>query len=398
MASAALGCGGKPVESSPSAVKPRATDVKPSPQLDPRFTRSVKTFADLPGWRTGDHVGALSAMAAQCAAFVPSDPRNDAAAPAGDQDWIRACRGLMSVGAIGEADMTQEAARQAIEAAFRPELLSSPVGDLGLVTAYYEPVLDVRRTPDAEFREPILATPPDLVVETVVSDSGREREDVFRLTAYGERELYPPRSVIREAPVSDQIIAWGRLSDVVFLQIQGSGRLSFDDGTMARAAFDATNGLDYVSIADSLVARGLMGLTDTSNENIKAWLEAAEPQLASDVVDDNPRYVFFRLEPVGDPILGPAGNAGVALRAKVSAAIDPEWHDYGSVYWIAAEGQGAPPPQYGIAQDKGAAIRGPLRADLFFGVGSSAGLRASRVRHEAEWWALVPRPTNERGS
>jgi membrane-bound lytic murein transglycosylase A len=45
-----------------------------------------------------------------------------------------------------------------------------------------------------------------------------------------------------------------------------------------------------------------------------------------------------------------------------------------------------------IAQDTGSAIVGPARGDLFAGSGHAAGEIAGVVRHQADFYALVPRP------
>lgn len=395
---AVSGCIG-PGETGPAAVSPRVTEVQPAPQLDPRFDGQTVGFADLPGWSRGRHLAVLAAVAESCEAFIPTDPRNDAAASPGDQAWIGACRRVM--GPAGGADnahgqgagapKTQDQARALIEHAFRPVLLSSPDGDLGRVTAYYEPTIAVRARPTGPFTEPILRRPVDLLVQRKTLANGNRVEEIFQISPDGGLSLYPDREQIVANAEPGQIIAYGRLSDVLFLQIQGSGRLEFEGGRVVRAAFDQTNGLGYVSVPKLMMERGILPRGGASNAAVKAWLNQADPDVAKRLVNANPRYVFFRDEPVGDVGLGPVGNAGYALWPGVSVAVDPAWHDYGALYWIAPEGQGAPRPQYGLAHDKGAAIKGPLRADLFFGSGDRAGAMAARVYHEAEWWALVPR-------
>lgn len=44
-----------------------------------------------------------------------------------------------------------------------------------------------------------------------------------------------------------------------------------------------------------------------------------------------------------------------------------------------------------IAQDTGAAIRGPARADIFIGTGQEAGRIAGRIRHRGHFVILMPR-------
>jgi membrane-bound lytic murein transglycosylase A len=189
-------------------------------------------------------------------------------------------------------------------------------------------------------------------------------------------------------------VAYGRLSDVVFLQIQGSGQLAFPDGTRLRAAFAATNGRPYSSIARALADSGALPAGQATNANVKAWLDAAPPKEADRIVDRNERYVYFALEPAAER--GPRGAAGIPLTEHASIAVDPDWFAYGTLAWIASEGEGAAEPRLGVAQDTGAAITGPLRADLFMGSGEAAGEAAARVRSRARWWALTPRDARAR--
>ena len=383
-------CGSGPKELAPSAVAPRTTDVLSPPYLDPRFNTSDAEFADLPGWSGGDHAGAVLALRAHCSSIVPSDSRDDDAAPERDRAWVKACRAIVE--APVETLEDDQAAQFVLEAVFQPALLAGPTSDLGLVTAYYEPIIRVSREKTPVFSEPILAEPADLLVEHTTDAAGNPFDAVFQVLPTGDLGTYPDRESITETVSDEQVLAWGRRSDVTFLQIQGSGRLQFDDGYITRAAFAATNGLPYVSIARVMLDSGLLPQSNLSNEAVGQWLDGASPQDAAIVMNANPRYVFFRLEPLGDPKIGPVGNAGYPLRNGVSVAVDPEWHDYGALYWIAPEGRGAPAPQFALAQDKGAAIKGPLRADLFFGSGDQAGRAANRIQHEAEWWVMLPRP------
>jgi membrane-bound lytic murein transglycosylase A len=43
-----------------------------------------------------------------------------------------------------------------------------------------------------------------------------------------------------------------------------------------------------------------------------------------------------------------------------------------------------------IAQDTGSAIKGPQRADIFFGTGDEAGRRAGRLRDPGRMLVLMP--------
>ena len=88
----------------------------------------------------------------------------------------------------------------------------------------------------------------------------------------------------------------------------------------------------------------------------------------------------------------------VPLTEMGSIAVDNRYHPYGSLIWLETT-----LPQFGgdfrgretgllvSAQDTGSAIKGPLRADLFFGSGEAAGDRAGVMKHPVKWTILVPK-------
>ncbi|MGD2133967.1 MAG: MltA domain-containing protein [Maricaulaceae bacterium] len=377
----ATACASAPPESPPAApaqIEIAALGVAPA------------DFADLPGWLDGAHERALAAFVESCDRFSarPDDapvgpPYAGAVGP-----WKAACADAASV------PLGRDAARAFFEARFEPVALTAADGaQEGLTTAYYEPEIEARRAPEPPFTEPMLRAPYNLVVlESPAIDTYARgvRREAFIREPDGAFTLAPPRGAIRRDALAVDAIGYGRLSDVVFLQIQGSGRLVFPDGARVRAAFAATNTRPYSSIARDLAATGAMPLESASNARVKAWLDAADPVDADAVVNANERYVYFREEALGPSPPGPRGAAGAPLTGHASIAIDPDWHAYGTLFWIAPAGEDAPAARLGVAQDTGGAITGPLRSDLFFGTGEAAGEAAAQVRHRTRWWALVP--------
>jgi len=107
-------------------------------------------------------------------------------------------------------------------------------------------------------------------------------------------------------------------------------------------------------------------------------------------MDTNKSYIFFQERPVGDATLGSTGTLGAALTPMASIAVDARLHALGAPFYLAADG---PDPLHGllIAEDTGGAIRGPVRADLFFGFGAEAGTQAGMMKYDGEMWLLWPR-------
>ncbi len=305
----------------------------------------------LPGWAREDHVAALGAYAAGCR------PVTGTCADA---------RALVAAGVDGpQARVFLESRLMAVEAV-------TPDGGPGRLTAYFAPEYAGRRLPDAEFSAPVLPAP-----------QGWRRGDIG-----------PPRADIESQP-APQALAWMRAEDLFFLQIQGSGYLTFEDGTRARAAYAADNGRPFVGIATPMAERGLLPRDGTSGEAIRGWLAARRGPEAAGVMALNPRYIYFRLD--ADDGGHPAGAAGVPLTPRRSIAVDPAHWTYGEAVWIEADAGnliGARTGYSGLvmALDTGSAIRGPVRADFYMGRGAAAGDEAGTVRHPLRMWRLVERP------
>ncbi|MDQ1346549.1 MAG: rane-bound lytic murein transglycosylase, partial [Pseudomonadota bacterium] len=180
------------------------------------------------------------------------------------------------------------------------------------------------------------------------------------------------------------------------LQIQGSGRLSITetDGSrrMARLAYAGHNDHPYRSVGRWLIDRGELPAGQASWPAIKAWAQG-NPARIDELLWANPRYVFFREEPLPDPAIGPRGAQGVSLTPGRSIAVDPKSVPYGTLVWIDTTKplSNTPLRRLVVAQDTGSAIVGPVRADYFWGWGDGAAEQAGRMRQPLRMWVLWPR-------
>ncbi|MDP3175496.1 MAG: MltA domain-containing protein [Phenylobacterium sp.] len=344
-----------PRPSSPS--RPQPTQPAPAPRLD---------LSHLPGWRSEDHAAAFAAFQATCGA-------------AADSAMAEVCRRARARTALDDRQ-----ARAFFEENFRAE---ASAGE-GVLTGYFAPEYPARWRPDAEFSAPVRPKPSDLVVST----PSPGRPAVSR--KIGSRlEPYPDRAAIEAAPVG-RALAWMRPEELFFLQIQGSGVLTMEDGRRMKAGVAATNGLPFVGIANPMRERGLLAGNNTSGDAIRNWLAAHKGPEADAVMRLNPRYVFFTLGP--DDGLPPMGSARVPLPAGYSIAVDASQHRMGELFWLDAEAPtlaGAFPAyrRLAMALDTGGAIKGAVRADLYLGQGARAGAEAGRVRHTLRMYKLAPR-------
>ena len=312
-------------------------------------------FDGLAGWAQDDHAAALSAFAAGCGAGR-------------DPVGARVCRLARTLGSLDEIS-----ARGFFEKHFRPE----PMSQQGLLTAYFTPIYEARDHVGGEFTAPVRPRPADL---------RRQKPDGGPVPAYADR------ASIEDRPAHDAL-AWMRPEDLFFLQIQGSGILTYPDGAQVRAVYDGSNGAPFLGLAAAMRQSGLLADVDTSAETIHAWLAAHRGRKAEAVMRLNKRYVFFRLEP--DDGVEPSGAAGKRLVPGRALAVDPTRHGMGELLWVDATAPvltGAFPAyrRLAMALDTGGAIKGEVRADLYLGRGPAAGQEAGRVRHVLKLYRLTP--------
>jgi membrane-bound lytic murein transglycosylase A len=316
--------------------------VAPSPPQPGGPPPAPVAWSDLPGWASEDHLAALAAVAAACRLHPPT--------------LERACGELWA-----SPPRDDEAARLFLERRFHVERLPGA----GLLTAYFTPRYEARRAPEPPFSAPV--RPPPVVGATSLDRAGIE------------------------ALPADDALAWMRPEDLFFLQIQGSGVLTFPDGQRSMAAYAGSNGAPFVGIARPMLRSGLIG--EGSGDGVHAWLAAHRGPDADAVMDQNPRYIFFRL--LADDGAGPTGAAGTRLPPGRALAVDPGRHRLGELFWIdasAATLSGSFPTyrRLAAALDTGGAIQGDVRADLYIGTGDDAGREAGRVRHTLTLYQVVP--------
>ena len=365
------------VYSPPSVPAPSVTQ----PQL-PAWERPSE-FSDLPDWTAAELAPAMSAFQHSCSKFASramAADLSDAAPWAGKvQDWAEPC------GALSVARNDTEA-RALLEQFFVPIEVLSPSGE-SRFTGYFEPTYEARRTPTPPFTEPVPALPADLVPN---GDHPLQR------LPNGTTRTYPARARITTAGV--QAIAYAHPADVFFLQIQGSGRLRFPDGSTMRAVYAAHNGHKFRSTANWLISTGRIKRSEASMQGIRAWMDRAGLAEARRAMNQNPRFVFFRAEAEGDPALGPDGAQGVPLTPLGSMAVDTSLHALGVPMFVqtSAPGLGGDWSGLLIAQDTGGAIKGAVRGDIYFGTGPDAGNRAGTMNAPGRLWALLPRKVAER--
>ncbi len=278
----------------------------------------------------------------------------------------------LSIGSLEE----QRAWMMARLQPYRVESLQG--GEEGLLTGYYEPVLDASRTATADYRVPLYQPPFNLAQ---------------RKPWYTRQEI-DTLAEVQVALAGREIAFLADPVDALILQIQGSGRIRITqpDGTQRRVrlAYAGSNEQPYKSVGRWLLDQG--AVREASWPAIKAWA-GQNPQRVQEMLWSNPRTVFFREEALSDldAAFGPRGAQGVPLTPGRSIAVDPGSIPYGTPVWLASSGPLVNLQKLVLAQDTGSAIVGAVRADYFAGWGSDAGELAGRLKQPLRLWVLWPR-------
>ena len=344
----------------------------------------------LPGWGNDRIEDAWPAFQVGCAALVASPSRQSL--------WQSTCAAASGVDARNAA-----AVRAFFETHFIPyQIVAADGRDTGLMTGYYEPLLAGSRVQSAQYGVPLYAVPDDLLTIDLTELYPELKGKRLRGRVEGKRVVpYWPRADIEagHAPPTDKVLVY--VDDPVeafFLQIQGSGRIKLEDGSMMRVGYADQNGHPYRSIGRVLVDWGELPLERTSMQSIREW-GRSNPEKLPDLLNENPSYVFFREVPAAVPgtleadIDGPFGSLGVPLLRERALAVDTHSVPLGAPVYIATTYPLSTKPlqRLMLAQDTGGAIRGAVRGDFFWGFGDEAGRQAGRMRQEGRMWLLWPK-------
>ena len=312
------------------------------------------SYNALPGWRDDDVRYALQAFRNSCKAKIQYTGR---VVP--DRELFEEkCRTLPSA----SADVAT--VRAWFESNFQPyQIYTDNGGRTGTYTGYYSPVIPACRTRTAQCNEPLMGIPTD----------GRNYKGV-------------PKKDIVEKKIG-RVLYWANIVDVQNIQIQGSGMLKLDDGTNVKLNFAAVNDMPFKSIGEELRTRGIRPDGGYSADAVWTYLKQ-HPDLARDVIYKNPRYVYF-YESVPPDVIGKLGTPLSKIR---SIAMDTDIYTLGMPVYISTNlSDGRKFQRLMIAQDTGSAIKGWIRADIFFGKGDEAYKFAHGQHAQGEMFILLPK-------
>ena len=270
-----------------------------------------------------------------------------------------------------------------------------------LFTGYYEPICDARLQPDDTYKYPIYRRPDDLIeVDRSHFDKTDDRKGVFariqdhQILPYYTRYEIEIEKVLEGKKLE---IAWLKdPMDAYLLHIQGAGRLKLPGEQTILVSYDASNGRRYRSYGRFLLDEGFLTRSELSIQRVRQYL-SSHPEVLKKVHEHNDSYIFFRQVQEGS-----LGNIEVPLTTGRSLALDAELFPKGALAFMRSKKptinrQGkitgwSEFSRFVLNQDTGCAIKGPGRADLFWGTGQKAETAAWHFKQDGDLYMLIKKP------
>lgn len=268
-------------------------------------------------------------------------------------------------------------------------------------TGYYEPALRGSLSKTDEYRYPVYSRPLDLdEIDLSLFSSKFKGEKIMgrysdvKFIPYYERKEIEADTVFSEKA---KPVAWvNDKVELFFLQIQGSGIIDLDDGTKINVHYNTTNGRPYKSIGKLLIDQGKISRENMSMQAIRAYLHK-HPDEVDKILTYNKSYVFFNIEEDG-----PLGCLNLKLTPGRSIALDRKIFPSAALGFIATkkpliDGGGkisswSKFTRFVLNHDTGGAIKGPGRADIFWGKGKYAEVAAGYMQHKGDLYFIVLKP------
>lgn len=330
------------------------------------------SFSALQGWTAENQAQALVSIKKSCAVIEkrPASKVLNANFPQAGavKNWLPACKAARATPVNNDV-----AAKAFFERYFTPFILTNNGSPEAEFTGYYVSSFKVSPVKKAPYIYPIYGLP-----SAIKSNPTKK---------------YFTRSEIEQGALGNTapVLYWATNPiDVFFLHVQGSGALLMPDGRLEYVGFAGRNNQPYFPIGRELVRRGILTQKTVTMQTIRAWMEE-NPSQARALMNLNTSYIFFKKQPADKSVLG---AMGVSLTAEHSIAIDPAYLPYGVPLWLNAEPNDRIPfalNRLVITQDTGAAIKGALRGDFFWGIGEKAAHYAGHMHSKGTLTILLPR-------
>ncbi|WP_072682341.1 murein transglycosylase A [Arcobacter sp. LA11] len=268
------------------------------------------------------------------------------------------------------------------------ELYNNNGTNNGLITGYYEPLLQGSRIKSEKYKYPVYKVPKDMY-PIDLSAAYPELKKYRRLRGKlvnGKIVAYDDRAQLNKRTDLEPIVYVDDEIDLFFLQIQGSGKVALDTGETINVGYANQNGHKYFAIGRALLKEGVLKKTGASLQGIKKYLKQ-NPHRVEEILNKNKSYIFFI-----ENKKSATGALGTELTAGRNLAVDRRYIPLGMPVFINTKSSVSQEKinRLMVAADVGGAIKGEIRADFFFGNGSDAELQAGGMKEKGKLTILVP--------
>ncbi len=261
-----------------------------------------------------------------------------------------------------------------------------------LFTGYYTPVIEASLVRTEEYIYPLYRLPDDPTELSFISQGDDMDEE---LSAQPWR-TFTRKQIDHYGILQNQNLEIAWLKDDLerfFLHIQGSGMLLLPTGKTQGLRFAGANSYDYAGIGKLMMKDGVLGPGQRSMQGIKKYLRE-HPEEIPKYFYQNKRYIFFAFTDEG-----PKGAGGGELIGGRSIATDKSIYAPGGLALIfvrkpVLNGNNEIAgwkrvARFVVDQDTGSDIKGPGRADFYFGTGYQAGVMAGNFKEWGEVYYLL---------
>ena len=347
------------------------------------------SFKDLPGWDRAALASAIPILKRSCSSFLIRglDYNLQPTSVGGTiLDWKLACSKILTLARNEETNL-----RNILQEYFTPHAILTEGKDQGKFTGYYQPSINGSLSKSQKHNTPLYEVPSDMIQidnkkfnfpANLKGLKGKISEN--RLVPYDTRKQIEEDSLFATRA---NILAWVNEVDAHILHIQGSGHIILDNGRTLFVGYSNNNGHKFKGIGSILLNAGAISRNSSSMQNIAKWLKA-NPKLATFYMQQNPRFIFFQR--LNQP--GAIGSAGIVLEPKHSLAVDPNYIPFGVPLWLdVMDADQEPLSRLVVALDSGAAIKGPIRGDFYWGLGAEAFANAGRLNSLGRYYLILPK-------
>jgi membrane-bound lytic murein transglycosylase A len=262
-----------------------------------------------------------------------------------------------------------------------------------LFTGYYEPLLEGSLTQSEKYKYPLYRVPADLIVKRLAPNKnkiGRMKDGEF--VPYYSRKEIDADGILQGKNL--ELIWVADPVDLFFLHVQGSGKIKLEDETLLTVSFAQTNGRPFRSVTGFMLDKGKISSREASYRSVKAILKEKQEQERYEILSYNESYIFFCFVDKE-----PLGSLGQPVTPGRSIATDPDYFPEGALAFIRlrkpvfdVEGNVKERVNFSrfvVSQDRGSAIKGPGRVDLFCGFGANAEATAGTLKEKGELYLLI---------